>query len=285
MRIGMGSCMGTFGELVQGVYTERPFLITLPIPTLQSKAIFVPHTDSSEIIGARSHRKAIEGCKKLLEQFEITSGGYLHIDSNIPVGKGMASSSADMVAAMKAVADSYSLTITEEMISHASIKIEPTDGVMYEGAVAYDYKNGSLLEHFGPLPPFLLVGIDTGGRVDTVRFNKQTKSYSQKEQNQLAEAYDYVRKGIRTKDLSFICQAATMSAQINQRFLPKLCFQEFKSLADTYGGGIVTAHSGTVLGILVHPKSPHVKDIYRRIVEIVDQSEEAFVLYAFAHRG
>lgn len=285
MRIGTGSCKGTFGELVQGVYKGRPFLITFPIQPLQSEAIFVPHAESSEIIGASSHTKAIEGCNKLLKQFAITSGGSLHIQSNIPVGKGMASSSADIIAALKAVADSHSLPISEEIMSHVSIEIEPTDGVMYDKAVAYDYRNGCLLESFGSLPSFLLIGMDTGGTVDTVQFNNQTKSYTPEECRTFAKAYDLVRKGIHTQDLSLICQAATMSAQINQRFLQKPCFHEFQKLADTYGGGIVTAHSGTVLGILMHPQSPHVTSVYQHIVDLVEESEESYVFYAFVHRG
>lgn len=87
MRLGKGNCNGTFGELVQGVIGEHPFLITLPIPKLRSDAIFIPDKKDSEITGLHSHVKAIQACKKLLQRFDINGGGHLHIRSNIPVGK------------------------------------------------------------------------------------------------------------------------------------------------------------------------------------------------------
>ncbi|MFX3623865.1 MAG: kinase [Ectobacillus sp.] len=253
MRVGRGSCNGTFGELVQGVLDERPFLITLPIPALRSKAIFIPDTTDSRIIGSCSNKKAIEACKKLCQWFDVKEGGRLRIDSNIPVGKGMASSSADIVAAMKAVAHSYSLPLTEEMISLVASEIEPTDGVMYQGAVAYDYIHGQLIESFGSLPPFLLIGVDTGGIVDTLQFNRLAKPYDRQDRNQFTEAYELARAGIKQKNMAYICKAATMSAHINQKILPKPYFHEFERLSRACQGGLVIAHSGTVMGILLHP--------------------------------
>jgi uncharacterized protein involved in propanediol utilization len=265
MRVGKGSCNGTFGELVQGVYGERPFLITLPIPALKSRAVFVPDLNSSEVTGVHANSKAIEGCKKLLQWFNVKGGGHLQIHSNIPVGKGMASSSADIAAAMKAAAHSYSLPLTEDIISHLASKIEPTDGVMYDGVVAYDYIHGQLLEDFGSLPPFMLIGIDTGGRVDTIQFNQLPKNYDIRDQSKFAEAYELVKEGIRCTDLSLICKASTISARINQKILPKPYFNEFERLSSLYQGGLVAAHSGTVLGILLDPDASNIREVFSQI--------------------
>ena len=68
MRIGYGICNGTFGELVQGVYNKQPFLITMPIPVLTSKAIFIPN-ETKTIIGHSSYSKAVLACNKLLSLF------------------------------------------------------------------------------------------------------------------------------------------------------------------------------------------------------------------------
>ncbi|WP_277678891.1 hypothetical protein [Gracilibacillus dipsosauri] len=51
MEIGKGSGNGTFGELVQGIIDERPFLITFPIQSLRSEASFVPNPTSPEVTG------------------------------------------------------------------------------------------------------------------------------------------------------------------------------------------------------------------------------------------
>lgn len=251
IKIGKGSCNGTFGELVQGIIGERPFLITLPIPSLRSHAVFFPDPAISEIRGPLSKVKAIKAGRLLLQWFGIEGGGFLEICSNIPIGKGLASSSADIVAAMRAVAQSYSLPLTKEIISTISAMVEPTDGVMYEQIVAYDYIHGELLESFGVLPPFTIVGIDTGGIVNTIKFNQVPKEYDRHDEKQFVKAYELVKKGCRESNLSFICKAATISARVNQKLLPKPVFNEFIKLAQVYEGGIVIAHSGTMIGILI----------------------------------
>lgn len=257
MKIGKGSCNGTFGELVQGCMGERPFLITLPIRSLRSEAVFFPDPCGSGIRVADTKRKARKAGELLFQQFGIKGGGFLEIESNIPVGKGLASSSADMVAALKAIADSYDLPLTTEMISVIAAAIEPTDGVMYEEVVAYDYIHGELIESFGELPPFILVGMDMGGEVNTVEFNQFSKGYLPAEQKQFVKAYQLAREGMRKKDLSFIFKAATMSARVNQRILPKPFFKEVEAIAQAFNGGMVAAHSGTVLGILIDKNIPN----------------------------
>jgi len=265
MKIGSGSCSGTFGELVQGVIEERPFLITLPVKELKSSALFVPDQNAIDIVTVRGRQKARMACEKLLKTFGIKIGGYLHIHSNIPIGKGMASSSADMIAAVRAVSDSYSLPVTEELISRIAAEIEPTDGVMYEGVVAYDYLNGQLIEAFASLPPFTLIGFDVGGSVDTVEFNQQKKEYSKKHKKKFQQAYELVTEGIRSGNFAYLCEAATISARINQQLLPKPYFDELEQLAQQYNGGVVVAHSGTVIGILLNAQLPNIQAITREI--------------------
>jgi L-threonine kinase len=255
MKLGKGSCNGTLGELVQGIIGKRPFLITLPTPSLRSEAIFIPDPAVSEIRVVDSKVKAMKAGKLLFQQFGLKGGGLLDIRSNIPIGKGMASSSADIVAALKAIAESYSLPLKNEMISTIAAKIEPTDGVMYDEVVAYDYIQGELIESFGALPPFIFVGIDLGGTVDTIEFNQYEKAYNWHDQNHFLEAYEWVKVGFKKKNLAFICKAATISARINQKILPKPSFKEFEKLAHTCQGGIVVAHSGTVVGILLDKKT------------------------------
>ncbi|MFP5115278.1 GHMP family kinase ATP-binding protein [Bacillaceae bacterium C204] len=257
MKLGKGSCHGTFGELVQGIIGERPFLITLPIPTLRSEATFIPDPGISKIRVVDSKRKAMRAGEMLLQLFGIKGGGHLEIRSNIPVGKGLASSSADIVAALRAISHSYSLSLTNETISTIAAKLEPTDGVMYEEVVAYDYIHGQLMESFGVLPPYILVGMDLGGTINTIEFNQAPKAYSRDDRKHFSEAYDLVKKGFRDKNLSYICKAATMSARVNQKILPKPVFHQLEKLALTYQGGTVIAHSGTIAGILIDRNIPN----------------------------
>jgi L-threonine kinase len=257
MKLGKGCCHGTFGELVQGRMGDHYFLITLPIPSLRSEASFIPEPAVSGLRVTDCKLKAKRAGEWLLQLFGVNGGGDLEIHSNIPVGKGLASSSADIVAAIRAIADGYSLPLSNELISMIAAKVEPTDGVMYDEIVAYDYIHGQLIESLGTLPPFIIVGIDLGGTVNTIEFNKAQKAYSRHDLKQFLKAYDYVKKGFKEKNLAYICQAATMSARINQKILPKPIFHLLENLAQLYQGGIVVAHSGTVAGILLNRKIPN----------------------------
>ncbi|TDK60791.1 kinase [Bacillus salipaludis] len=273
MRIGKGSCHGTFGELVQGIIDEKHFLITFPIPNLKSEAVFIPNPRGSEMTMGDPKVKVLKAGKLLMQQFDLPLGGSLDIRSNIPSGKGMASSSADIVAAIRAIADSYSLPITKEMISSIAAQVEPTDGVMYDEVVAYDYIHGELIEGFGTLPSFHLVGIDFGGEVDTVQFNHIEKEYKQQDHAIFIQAYELIREGFGRRDFSLISKATTLSARVNQKILPKPFFYEFEKLAQDYQGGIVVAHSGTVMGILLDGNLPNqnevISDLSRQMSDIV----------------
>ncbi|AGK52182.1 hypothetical protein B1NLA3E_01990 [Bacillus sp. 1NLA3E] len=252
---------------MQGILDERPFLVSLPINALKSDATFIPNTSYSHVIGSQKNIKAIDACNRLLRLFQIKGGGILTIDSNIEPGKGMASSSADIVAAIRATADSFNLNITEEIISAIASNIEPTDAVMYEGTVAYDYIKGKLIEKLGTLPALGLIGLDLGGVVDTIQFNQFQKSYDLRDKRKFMEAYDLVKFGIKNNDLSAICSASTISARINQRILPKQHFLEFEKVANLHDAGIIVGHSGTVLGIIFDPERPNIEEEYSRILK------------------
>lgn len=273
MQIGYGTCNGTFGELVQGVLNHQPFLVTLPVPLLKSKATFIPDPTKSNIIAQPSQTKAVMACKRMFELFNLSGGGYLHLCSNIPRGKGMASSSADIVASMRAVAHSYSIPLSHDVISNIATEIEPTDGIMYEGVVAYDYINGKLIDSFGYLPPFGIIGIDIGGSIDTIQFNKRRKPFSEHDHQTFIHAFHLIKEGMKKKDLALICQASTMSAKVNEKALPKRYFKEIERLAALCEGGVVVAHSGTILGILFDPTKLTLEKNRLEIEEFIQQTK------------
>jgi uncharacterized protein involved in propanediol utilization len=267
MKIGVGTCFGTFGELIQGVVNNKPFLISLPI-NLKSTAFFIPNKKSKEIttLSTSPKLKSREACKLILKQSQISSGGTLIIKSNIPEGKGMASSSADIIATIRAIRKSYSLPVSERMLSDIAGTIEPTDGVMYNEIVAYDYINGDLIEKLGKLPKMRLLGIDTGGFVSTTQFNCLKKNYTSEDHSLFYDAYYLVKKAIANQHLAPLFDAVTISSTINQKILPKPYFNEMKRIALKCDGGLIVAHSGTMIGILM--------DSVKSMREISDISKE-----------
>ena len=107
-RTGIGRCLGTFGELLQGALPieSREFLVTLPI-TEGSIAEFtaVPRSTGARFSSVQGEVTAIGGGVDATLQLE--AGGELHIESELHEGKGCASSSADMVATARAIQSAF----------------------------------------------------------------------------------------------------------------------------------------------------------------------------------
>ncbi|PLS82014.1 MAG: hypothetical protein CYG59_05110 [Chloroflexi bacterium] len=178
----------------------------------------------------------------------------VQIRSTIPVGKGMASSTADIVGAIEATANALGHSLAPEQVSAIAIGLEPSDGLMHRGVVAYNHRQGRLIEAFGPPPPMQQLIIDLGDGIDTISFNRRPKDYTPEEQFHLGNSLAMVRDGIWSQDLASIGRAATISARINQRLLPKPELDTVLRIAEQFGAyGTACAHSGTVLSLLFAP--------------------------------
>jgi L-threonine kinase len=255
----VSSCFGTFGELLQGVLPEPDgdFLVTLPIARW-SMATFHADSQSPELRVVPEHKhKALSLCRMLVEMAGVTTGGLLVVNSALPEGKGLASSSADLVASARAVANALRLKVTRRQIESLLRRIEPSDGVLYQGIVAYDHRRVRLRAQLGALPSMTIVGIDEGGSVDTVEFNRRSKPFLAKDRMEYARLLDLLARATAVGDLARVGAVATRSALLNQVLAPKRNLERvLKASADAEALGVVVAHSGTMIGILLDPGHP-----------------------------
>lgn len=253
---GQGRAYGTCGELVQGRFKDGvDFLITLPI-NLQTEARVWLYPERTIVVKPPGKVKTAQAARLALDVLGWPErGARITIASALPEGKGMASSTADIVATCRAIAAAVGSAFSPEQISAIARQIEPSDGVMHDGCVCYDHRRCLLLESLGPFPPATLLVADLGGRVDTVAFNRRPKSYTPTELDTLERAYDLAVAGIGQQRLSLLGQAATLSARTNQRLLPKPRLDSLLAVAKAYGAhGVCVAHSGTVAGLLFNPE-------------------------------
>ncbi|MFJ8113620.1 kinase [Streptomyces sp. NPDC096132] len=253
-RAGVGTAFGTFGELLQGVLYENglDFLVTFPISRF-STATFRPGSESEEVqvVPAGKHKSRLLA-SRLLRAFGHHGGGLLEVASDLPVGKGFASSSADLVATARAVADAFGTRLEESRIEALLRDIEPSDGVMYPGVVTYYHKEVRLRERLGFLPPLTVVGLDEGGMVDTVSFNRRVKPFTDADRREYGDLLSTLSQAVRDGDLYTVGAVATRSAEMNAKLLPKSQFEALRVICRKVGGlGLVAAHSGTTLGILL----------------------------------
>src|SRR3989338_11271689 len=94
--MGIGKAFGTFGELLQGVLpSNRNFLVTFPV-NMYSRAKFSFLNEDSFVVESEHKKKAAQIVKNILTKYKLPLAGKLVLNSEIPEGKGMASSSADL---------------------------------------------------------------------------------------------------------------------------------------------------------------------------------------------
>jgi uncharacterized protein involved in propanediol utilization len=258
-RAAVGVAFGTFGELVQGRLpgSDLDFLVTSPIVRRSVATFWFDQRHGDMEVVPVFKVKSLRAAKLTLARCGRPAGGILKIDSDLPVGKGFASSSADLVATIRAVGQGAGVTVTPALTEDVLRQIEPSDGVMYPGSVAYYHREVRLHSRLGFLPPLTIVGIDEGGEVDTVAFNQIPKSFTLAEQCEYARLLDVAAEAIRAGDVAMIGHVATRSAQLNQRLNPKRTLSAMVEISSRVGGvGVMTAHSGTTVGILLDEQDP-----------------------------
>ena len=266
-RRGVGSANGTLGELVQGqTVAGEDFLVTFPVEMWSEVDVVLD--DTGTVSASPRKPKSKRMVELALERLGLPAvGAVLTVDCRLPEGRGLASSTADVVATARAVSDATGLHLEPGEIAELAIQIEPTDGVMWDGVVAFNHRTGHLLRHLGPLPDMRVLGIDLGGTIDTVTFNRRLKDYTQDERKRCQGALDAVAEAIANGDVRGIGEACTVSARIHQRVLPKPELPALLEIAAESGGtGVNVAHSGTVVGLIFDPTNERGMDYARELV-------------------
>jgi len=250
-QVGMGRSFGTFGELLQGMLPDdRRFLVTLPLARYAT-AFFRPSASGELRVVPPHKEKARRLAEALLQDFGMPTGGLLRLTSQLPEGKGLGSSSADLVAAARAVASAHRIPLSNCRLGRLMAAIEPSDGLMFPGVVSYYHREGELRRDLGLLPELVIVAADEGGMVDTQGFNRRPAHYSAREKQQYQELLLRMERAVPAGDLAAIGECATQSAIMHQRVLPKRHLELFLELRRRSGAlGVVAAHSGTYLGLL-----------------------------------
>lgn len=240
---------GSCGELVQGMLQEDHFLVTCPIDRYAEASI-----EPARQFAADLPEKALRALELTLSRMGVRERRFrLMLRSQLPQGKGMASSSADIAAVCQAAAMFHGCPLSAADIGALAVAIEPTDAVFFPGVTLFDHVRGRIVESLGDPPPLEIAVFDAGGAVDTVSFNQRTdlQRMNRNKRPQVETALQLVRRGIAAGDAALLAQGATVSAQANQ---PILCKDELDAvwqIGRAAGAlGINVAHSGTVMGLL-----------------------------------
>jgi uncharacterized protein involved in propanediol utilization len=275
IQVGYGKSHGSFGELLQGRLSNgRDLLVTLPIDMWSICNLTAVERPGPLVINCdlgKSKRVAEMLLEKLGVQrgFEITIG----FSRTIPIGKGLSSSTADMLSTIRALQEIFGFLLREKTISEIFTSIEPHDGLMYKSCVVYDHRKGELIQELLYIPRFTIVAVDLGGEVDTVHYNQKlffSDDHLREYDGLLEKLKDCFARG----DDRGIAACATRSAELHMVLHPDLVRRGILDAYEELGAmGVVNTHSGTCLG-LIYPgdmSEPEVEAVAANVQKRFDQ--------------
>jgi L-threonine kinase len=243
---------GTCGELVQGEIDGCDFLVNCPIDLFSHATIAVAAVPGLSVRDAGHHTKICDALALLAQRHGLCLAHEIRVDSAIPRGKGMASSTADITAALGAVCRSCGTSLSPEAFASLLAAVEPSDCVHFPGIAQVNHLTGELLNVWQAPHDMRVIVADCGGEVDTVGFDRERARHVYRGNQPVVYGFLHqLSRGLQDGDAAAIGAAATKSAELSQQILPKPQFDELRCVSLELGGlGVNCAHSGTVLGVL-----------------------------------
>ena len=269
---------GVCGELAQGVIDGTHFLVTCPVDFYSRVKVDIfsggPGVEAPEDCDKTA--AAVRRTLATLNNAEVRA--KITVNNPIPRGKGMASSSADLAAAIAATGLALGEELSPDRIAQIALSIEPTDGIMIPGVALFDHRAGTIRESLGPRPTMHIVALDLGGTVDTVQFNMVDRFQRwQSVDEQTTEALCLLRLGIANEDPALVGQGASISADASQTVLAKPRLAEVKEFAESVGAvGVNVGHSGTIMGVLLDARERRGKSTYHKAKEAFPDAEAVY---------
>jgi L-threonine kinase len=216
-------------------------------------------------------KKAIEAMYKTIDYFGLDKSVgdtlSLQIESDIPIEKGMASSTADIAATVGATAKLIGKTLRVDEMAKICTQIEPTDSTIFDTLTLFDHLKGIRIKSFDWFPNLDVLVLESPKSLNKQQFRKKDyKLLRNMNQPKVEKAYETFELAYEKKDFSLLGKAATISALANQNILYKEKLEELIDLSLKLGCfGVNVAHSGTVLGIIFEKSKVDGKELVNQL--------------------
>jgi L-threonine kinase len=227
-------------------------MVTCPIDLFATATVEVS-AGTGVVQGPSDSPKANQAIRLVLKRIGRSDVDIrLRLRSPIPRRKGMASSTADVVAAIGATAAALNREIPTRQIAEMALSIEPSDGVMLPGVALFAHRSGRIARSLGHPPGMGVLALEFAESVDTEVFNRvDRRAVLQSQAERFEEALGLIVAGLGSSDGILIGQGATLNALAYQMVVPNPRLSMVLDLARRVGAvGVNVAHSGTVLGLL-----------------------------------
>ena len=250
------------GELLQGILPDGSHFLVSGLPSrhffseaiIEDAAVRATPADAAMPMTVDLPPKASQALYAFLAAHgkrKELSGKAIRLHSNIPPGKGLSSSSTDILSVLSVVNDHLQTGLSEAGLYALAATIEPTDPCLSDDIVLFRQHKG-ITDCRISLPPVSMIWFDgaPGRKVDTVGFER---SYDADAAARFASLLDGFMAAAEQGDYTGLFDGITQSALYNQAILPLPDFDDYHRLAIRTGAGLMVAHSGTIIGLLTRP--------------------------------
>ena len=197
--------------------------------------------------------KAGRALSLLLDETDRSlNGKRVYLRSNIPRGKGLSSSSTDVLSVLSLVNGYLEMGLSSAELYCLAARVEPSDPCLCDDILLFYQQAGVAGRRIG-LPPMTLLYFDAAPDrlVDT-------ESVCRPWTPGLGRYYDWLlRRFLRAAeagDDDGLFDCITASAEYNQTVVALPRWEEWLRLATESRCGLMVAHSGTFAGLLVPPE-------------------------------
>lgn len=275
---GRAICPASCGEVIQGLIDNNNLLITCPISLYSTVEVEV-YEKIEKPKEIAKNQKALEAAKKTLSYFGRSSWDVdIKLNSNIPEGIGLASSTADITATCLAVASALGKIILPDTIADIALSIEPSDGTMFSRVMLFDYISGNVRQSLGLMPEMNVLILDTYEEVDTIEFEKHDlKQLRRSKEAEVREALNLALASFKLNKEELLGQAMIKSALAHQRILFKPHLNEVINLGKRNNAiGVNVAHSGSAMGIFFDKNYSIKKDFFYDLDKIMRNHKKKY---------
>jgi uncharacterized protein involved in propanediol utilization len=260
--VSSGICHGTLGELIQGPYVDNgaAHISLISLPVKKYSCMHFSHGDGAHDANPLATKAK---CRQAIALYlalhgrRLPAGTWSH-DSELLEGKGMASSTADIVATIRCLDALFGIASCAESIAAILRAIERSDSVFLDTYALYLSGRQQVVQCFGSAPTFHACYIDEGDRIDTEKTGARLLALYQERLTPYTANLDKALDAFARNDLGAIAACATASAVLGQDAIPKRSLGVLLKNQARYGAdGIFVAHTGSLAGYLfIHKPGP-----------------------------
>lgn len=257
----LGVCPGSYGELYQGplpgAHGHDPPIALVSLPADRKARVYFT-SGGTGTAPVPPYPKSARAVQLLLNKYQRTlpTGSWTY-RSELPVGVGMASSTADLVATLRCLFQVLELPYDQRVVTEVLAAIERSDSVFLPEFALYLSGRHQLVRRLGTAVRFHTCHILESGTVDTQAVTPLLLPHYRKRASAYERCLTELLKGFRLNDPLAIARAATSSASLSQEVLPKATFDTVLAHRATFrADGVFVAHTGSLVGYLYLRRPP-----------------------------